>query len=657
MPAYSLSFWKTILPHLAPWGEFTTDQRSAALELTPGYQLLPRELAALSADLRERFFEKDLKGRHRPVPEFRRLVDFVDRLGKWSRPQGIDTTIYVQQLTTYTQRHALTGIHSGSSADIAAAALERRMAEGWFARQWLEKDSHDAFLVSVSNWMPEEVVLTAGHYAALKSWLKQSRKRDIQAYSLEQNTFEVPGAGIPPEELLYLALAYGLVQLVLYPESFEVAVQILNPAEKAVQNPEQAVKRKLAAAHSFSRPYLIDDVEGYLRAVKAEPAPLLSDGIHVPVAHHRKVAKRFLPLPEPLPREGFAPEDRAKAAWWFINALGLVSMTGRGRKTWKAELDGKGEAWLLLDRRRKLESLLENAPFGVRKAWKRGERHAWLGDFETLPLPYSAITPRLFEWLDALAAGLSGSMEPIAFWEWLASAAAHANPLLADLDADPYLPGQWARWDRPPQSVFAEFLCHYLGRLSSLGAVALCKDAEGNLGISLTAIGRHRFGQAEAWSLPEETRRIAVVGADFSIVLLEPDPELALELAPFADPAGNVDEGRPVLHFRLSRRSVQAGVHAGMSAPDMLRILKAWSRTPVPANVVHEIEAWSGSKPTVRIAESILVEGEDPVVMAELLSRFPREFERLTPTVLKFLGSGKRAALLKRLEKKGFFTG
>jgi XPB/Ssl2-like helicase family protein len=656
MPAYSLSFWKTILPHLAPWREFTLEQRAAALELAPGYQALPPELAALPGALRERFFEKDLKGRHRPVPEFRRLVDFVDRLGKWCRPQGVDTTIYVQQVTTYTQRHALTGIHSGSPADIASAALERRLVEGWFARQWLEKESHDAFLVTVSNWMPEEVALKAGHYAALQSWLKQSRKREIPAYPLKQNTFEVPGVDIPPEELLYLALAYGLVQLVLYPESFEVAVRILHPAEKPAQDPERVEKRKLTAAHSFSRPYLIDDVEGFLRAVKAEPAPLLSDGMHVPVAHHRKVAKRFLPLPEPIPREGFSPEDRAKAAWWFINALGLVSMTGRGRKTWKAELHAQGEAWLLLDRRRKLESLLENAPFGARKAWKRGERHAWLGDFETLPLPYSAITPRVFEWLDALAAGLSASMEPIAFWEWLASAAAQANPLLADLDADPYLPGQWARWDRTPQSVFAEFLCHYLGRLSSLGAVALCKDDKGNLGVSLTPIGRYQFGQAEGWKLAEEARPVAVVGGDFSIVLLHPAPDLALELAPFTDPAGNVDEGRPVTHFRLTRRSVQTGVHQGMAAADMLRILKAWSRTALPANVIHEIESWCASKPVVRLAETILVEGEDPMVMAEVLSRFPKEFVRLTPTVLRYLGKGKRAALLKRLANKGFFT-
>ena len=101
---------------------------------------------------------------------------------------------------------------------------------------------------------------------------------------------------------------------------------------------------------------------------------------------------------------------------------------------------------------------------------------------------------------------------------------------------------------------------------------------------------------------------------------------------------------------------MQSGAHAGLSAADMLRVLNAWTRTPVPANVIHEIEAWSGSKPTVRIAESILVEGEDPMVMADLLSRFPREFVRLTPTVLRYLGKGKRAALLKRLANKGFFT-
>ena len=528
------------------------------------------------------------------------------------------------------------------------------MQEGWFTRQWLERNSHDAFLAAVSGWMPEEVVLTSRHFEVLRSWLRESMERGIQGFYLNAGTFEVPKSKIPPEELLYLALAYGLAQIVRHTDTLDVVVQILQPEVKVAQDPVRIEMRKLVATQTFSRPYLIDDMEVYLRAVKSDPAPLLSDGSHVPVAHHRKVARQFLVLPEPKPRAGFQNEDRAKAAWWFIVKMGLVAMSGRGRKNWKAGLAAKGEAWLALGRDRKLETLLAEAPFGSRKKWLLGDRFSWLGEYDTLPLPYPALNSRLFDRLDAIVSKL---LDPAAFQGLLTSAAGHANPLLADLDTDPYLPGQWARWDRSPQTVFAEFLCHYLGRLSSLGAVALCTDSEGNLGVSLTGIGLHQFGHSQSWALVEEARRIAVVGGDFSIVLLEPAPELTLELARFADPVGgNPAEPPSALHFRMTRRSVQAGAHQGLTAQDMLRVLKAWSKTALPANVVHELEAWCGSKPTVRLSETILVEGEDPIVMADILSRFPKDFLRISPTVLKYLGEGKRAALLNRLAKKGFFT-
>jgi hypothetical protein len=686
MAAYSLSFWQTALPLLGPWRALTVDQRTAALDLTGVFQTLPPPLAALPAKTRTLFFEKDPKGRHKPLPEFRRLIDFVDRLAKWSKPDRLDTAVYIQQLSTYTQRHALTGIVAGPASDIAAAALARRMGDGWFARQWLEQESHNAFLTAVSNWMPEEVPLTPAHFEALKRWLREALDKARPGFSLDAESFLIPGFRIPPEESLYLALAYGLVQIARHPETLEVLVRILAPSDKAAQDPGTLKTITLAEAaagaarggtargeaagsgamhaamraaknpglaHSFTRPFLIDDVEAYLRSLKAEPAPLLVDGSHVPVAHHRKVAKGFLPLPEPLPHMGFSEEDRARSAWWFICALGLVAMAGRGRKTMKAALDPQGEAWLASTRQRKLQALLDAAPFGARKKWKLGDRYAWLGENETLPLPQAALTPRIFDWLDILASRLR---EPMEIWDWLRGAAGRANPLLADLDSSAYLPGLWARWDRTPEEVFAEFLCHHLGRLCSLGAVSLSKDAHGNLGVSLTPIGRYQFGQADGWKLADEARPVAVVGGDFSIVLLQPAPDLALDLAPFADRAGNVDEGRPVTHFRLTRRSVQAGVHQGMTAADMLRILKAWSRTALPANVIHEIEAWCVSKPVVKILPTILVEGEDAMVMAEVLARFPKEFVRLTPTVLRYLGKGKRPALLKRLANKGFFT-
>ncbi len=72
--------------------------------------------------------------------------------------------------------------------------------------------------------------------------------------------------------------------------------------------------------------------------------------------------------------------------------------------------------------------------------------------------------------------------------------------------------------------------------------------------------------------------------------------------------------------------------------------------------MAHEIEDWAGSKRSVKLSEAILLEGPDPIHMAEILSQFPKEFARVSPTVLKYLGAGKRGALVKRLAKKGFFA-
>ena len=259
------------------------------------------------------------------------------------------------------------------------------------------------------------------------------------------------------------------------------------------------------------------------------------------------------------------------------------------------------------------------------------------GDFETLPLPYSAVTPRVFEWLDALAAGLSTPAkpaktteptepsEPVAFWEWLASAAAHANPFVADLDADPYLPGQWARWDRTPEETFTEFLCHYLGRLSSLGAVALSKDDQGNLGVSLTPIGRYQFGQAGDWKLAEEARPVAVVGGDFSIVLLHPAPDLALELDALHRPGG--ERGRraavlalpPFAPFRAGGRASghDGGGHAAhpQRVVQYCRFRRTWSMKSKPG---ADPNPWCASRKPSWWRARI------PVVMADILSRFPR---------------------------------
>ena len=186
--------------------------------------------------------------------------------------------------------------------------------------------------------------------------------------------------------------------------------------------------------------------------------------------------------------------------------------------------------------------------------------------------------------------------------------------------------------------------------MASLGSLVFHRDAKGNLGVSLTDIGRWLFGRKDRWTLPSSARPVAVVGGDFTVTLLEPAPDLELELVAFAEPVAGGSA------FRLTRHSVQEAAHKGLPAEAMLKVLKDWSKHALPGNVIHEVEAWAVGRKGVTLSEAVLLEGDDPVAVAEILEAFPKDFERVAPTVLKYLGGSKKAVLLKRLAKKGFFA-
>lgn len=434
------------------------------------------------------------------------------------------------------------------------------------------------------------------------------------------------------------------------------------PNISLVQKPANLVLRKptdfpASGSHAFSRPFLLDDIDAYLHALQADPAPLMSDGESVLITYHRKVGRLLFSLPH-APRSGFEGEARARAAWWVIDAFGLAVFRFRAsgaRKSRMAVVGPEGEAWLASSCERKLDRLLARVPCGRRKPYTLQERFSWVGHLDTIPFPYAALNARVFEWMDAAVADLAGIEGFADFDAWITRAASHGNPFLADAGADADAEGRWRRWAASPQIAYAFLLQRYLGRLCSLGAVALAADGQGNLGVSLTPIGRYLVGLSDNWEMPvEKFRRIAMVGADFSIVLLEDSPVLALELSAFALREG--EGAAPGTVFRLTRGSVQAGVHRGLSGEGMLGLLQACAKKGIPANVAHEIKDWASSKRSVTLSESILVEAEDPILLAEILSRFPKDFVRVAPGTLKYLGGGKRAALEKRLAKRGFFT-
>ncbi len=650
MSAYPLESWRELLPALGHWNRLPLPLKQVARKLPPVYQVLDSEWKALPEDLFAAFFEKDASGHHRPRYALRGLLGLIEQLSSWSKPDNIDITLYVQQNTNLDQRYRMTGLRRGMSSDIITAAFEKRLLSGWFAKTLIASDTAPGFLSAINLWRPEGMSFGKNRYEPLKAWLQNLIERKYDSFFLTSETLMAQqGQGqkkqvLPAEEILCLALDLGLAVVALLPHTLEPVVQMLFPSTALQQRPDNLVLKKVKNQSRFARPFILDDIDVFLRSLKSGTTPLLINGSGVPLAHLRKVAKLFIPLPSPIPRVGFEAEDRAQAAWWHIDGLNYQTPSGGGRKGRIASLNKRGEDYLSLSREEKMDVILGSTPLGRRVSHNIGIRFSFMGDFEAIPFPYEALTDRVMEWMDEAVIRLT---EPVDFLEWTQSATKGFNPFLADVEQVPGLDGHWARWESSPPHVYYKLLTHYLARLASLGAVALDKTEEGNLGVSLTSIGQYLFNLSEDWEMPKAEKPIAMVGADYSILLLESSPSLALELKDFAEPVGSA--------FRLTRKSIQGAVHRGMSGEEILLTLKACAKNGVPANVSHEIKAWAKSKQNVKLHEAILVEGEDEIVMAEILSLFPKDFQSVSPTMLKYVGTGKLSLLEKRLEKKGFY--
>jgi Helicase conserved C-terminal domain len=651
MAAYPLDSWKGILPLLDSWQALTSAQRQEALSLpdtyvNPVYNF--SALMGLDPVLDQRLFETDAGGRKRPTPGCKRIKNFIQRLGAWCGPDRIDIGRFVDLYTTYAQRYALTGSR-GLSQVAVTAAYDKSLEQGRFTRKLLDSPSRARFLESVGGWVPEGIELTEARFHAIKGWLEKSLAQPAATFVLKPSSFPPAGGEVAPEEILYLALAYGAVVLGRMPDTLQPFVRVVEPREVKIQDPSRLAFPAFTSKESWSRPFLLEDMEAYLRALKTDPAPLLSDAISVPIAHHRKVARTFGPLPYAPGPAGFTEESRARTAWWMLQNLKLIEASGRSRKTWRAHAGERAAAWLGAERKSRLEDVLALAPCGTRKRHPLHARFAWLGDFEANPFPYSALNVRLFDWMDAFFSRLEAPTD----WNIAVAAARDgANPLLADLEADMHLLGDWGRWESTPQQTYVSLLHQYAGSLASLGALAIHRNAEGNLGVSLSEVGLWLYGRLDRWSLPQAARPVAVVGGDFTVTLLEAGPDFLLELRAFAEPVAAGGNGSA---WRITRRKVQEAAHRGITAEGMLKTLREWSKHALPANVIHEIEAWAGARRGMRLAEAVLVEGEDALALAEVFSAFPKDFERISPTVLKAKAGTKRAALLKKLAKKGFF--
>lgn len=187
-----------------------------------------------------------------------------------------------------------------------------------------------------------------------------------------------------------------------------------------------------------------------------------------------------------------------------------------------------------------------------------------------------------------------------------------------------------------PADLLGELDGHWLRRLFLLGLLDVAIEDEHAVAWRLSALGARVLG-AEVPEL-ETGLQPLLVNPDFEILVLpEGDvTDVVHTLDGFAQRVKTED----VVHFRLTKESIEAAVGAGRSLPDFRSFLEARARGGVPQNVLYSIDSWAGSVTFATLERGVVLRAADEVALERILA-FP-EMEAL---LSRRLGPGE--ALLK----------
>jgi hypothetical protein len=202
--------------------------------------------------------------------------------------------------------------------------------------------------------------------------------------------------------------------------------------------------------------------------------------------------------------------------------------------------------------------------------------------------------------------------------------------------------------DATPAITAASATLHHLGAacsgpelgLTELGRLALVSPS--------TGLARH-FPPLETGCTVQADLRVVVSGP--------PDPALALDLSRMAD----LETATPARVYRLSQSSVRRALDEGMSASDLIDLLRERGRTDLPRNVATLIEELGRRHGRLRVGTAALyLEADDEALLAEVMaSSRMRAFtvRRVAPTVAIVEGGGAdEDRLLEALSRAGYLA-
>jgi len=338
----------------------------------------------------------------------------------------------------------------------------------------------------------------------------------------------------------------------------------------------------------FGHPFLVEDMASLLVARGGQPIPLRR-GDEKPFARFvEDTSGMLLTLPAWLEAvSGLTLENRVDLALQALRLTGLLS-DGSDAERWIRRGPGERrdvvvERLLGSNGRPRLFDLLEDDL--VSSADREGAVLPWLQQ------AFSSVPARTFIRFSDFAEYQAAIGSPLS-----ASAAAAGGPSPgADAPATGGDTPEFAS-EEALEELWKSFLGVFLGRcLVSLGGAEAGATDDGRPAFRLTDTGRRLLGlprEALPADLGSESRyeeAPLVVQPNFEVVFFSPSAEAEAELGRFCERLGR---GIGVL-FRISRPSLQRAAAAGIAPALIISTLERRSRSPLPANVEHEIRGWA----------------------------------------------------------------
>lgn len=163
----------------------------------------------------------------------------------------------------------------------------------------------------------------------------------------------------------------------------------------------------------------------------------------------------------------------------------------------------------------------------------------------------------------------------------------------------------------------------------------------------LTPLGAHVLSGA---AVPAEPPAVPLVVQGTYEVLVPPGVSsyARFQLARFAE---YVPGDGAVERYRLTRRALLAALERGAGAGDVIAFLEKHASAVLPPAVVYTLREWGGKAEQVRVAHAVLLDSDDPVIMAQLAAGKFGDLgnaEQLGPALLR-LTDGQADALVARL--------